>query len=101
MKCLFGTTINFFTLNFISLGVALGAVKTGEFTFEIDGKKYQGFIASGASEDQQAPGELVVHEWWGHNDYPRKRAKELAQAGFVAFAVDMFGQGKSDKSAGT
>jgi dienelactone hydrolase len=37
---------------------------------------------------------LVVHEWWGLNDYARKRADELARAGYVAFAADMYGEGK-------
>jgi dienelactone hydrolase len=37
---------------------------------------------------------LVVHEWWGHNDYARKRANMLAELGYVALAVDMYGDGK-------
>ncbi len=37
---------------------------------------------------------LVVPEWWGNNDYPRKRADMLAELGYVAFAVDMYGDGK-------
>jgi dienelactone hydrolase len=37
----------------------------------------------------------VVHEWWGLNDYARKRAEMLAQAGYVALAVDMYGEGKT------
>jgi dienelactone hydrolase len=41
------------------------------------------------------PGVLVVHEWWGLNDYARSRAKMLAEAGYVAFAIDMFGGGRT------
>jgi dienelactone hydrolase len=37
----------------------------------------------------------VVHEWWGHNDYARKRAKMLAELGYTALAVDMYGDGKT------
>jgi dienelactone hydrolase len=40
------------------------------------------------------PGVLVVHEWWGLNDYARDRARQLAELGYVAFAVDMYGVGK-------
>ncbi len=40
------------------------------------------------------PGVLVVHEWWGLNDYARDRARQLAKLGYVAFAVDMYGKGK-------
>lgn len=39
------------------------------------------------------PGVLVIHEWWGLNDYAKKRAHMLAELGFVAFAADMYGDG--------
>ncbi|MFT5032319.1 MAG: dienelactone hydrolase [Bacteroidia bacterium] len=37
---------------------------------------------------------IVVHEWWGLNDYARSRAKQLADEGCAAIAVDMYGHGK-------
>ena len=37
---------------------------------------------------------LVVHEWWGHNEYTRKRARMLAELGYTALALDMYGDGK-------
>lgn len=40
------------------------------------------------------PGVLVVHEFWGLNDYPRSRARMLAELGYTALAVDMYGEGK-------
>lgn len=40
------------------------------------------------------PGVLVIHEWWGHNDYARKRADMLAKLGYAAFALDMYGTNK-------
>lgn len=40
------------------------------------------------------PGILVVHEWWGLNEYVRERAEQLAALGYVALAVDMYGKGK-------
>jgi dienelactone hydrolase len=46
---------------------------------------------------------LVVHEWWGLNDFAKDRARELAKEGYVAFAVDMYGKGtvtKDPKAAG-
>src|SRR5262249_30021957 len=39
-------------------------------------------------------GALVVHEWWGHNQHARNQAKRLAEAGYVGFALDMYGKGK-------
>ncbi len=55
----------------------------------------KGFIAYDDSTEVKRPGVLVVHEWWGHNEYARKRAKMLAELGYVALAVDMYGDGKS------
>ena len=43
--------------------------------------------------DGARPGVLVIHEWWGLNDYAKKRAHMLAELGFVAFAADMYGDG--------
>jgi dienelactone hydrolase len=37
---------------------------------------------------------VVVHEWWGHNEHARNQAKRLAEAGYVGFALDMYGKGK-------
>lgn len=54
-----------------------------------------GTLALPAGDAASLPGVLVVHEWWGHNDYADRRAKELAEAGYAAFALDMYGPGKS------
>ena len=54
----------------------------------------KGYIAYDDSVSGERPGILVVHEWWGHNDYARKRADMLAELGYTALAVDMYGDGK-------
>ncbi len=56
--------------------------------------KLNGYLAYDAAIKNKRPGILVVHEWWGHNEYARKRADMLAELGYVAFAVDMYGEGK-------
>jgi dienelactone hydrolase len=48
-----------------------------------------------AAKEGKRPAVLVVHEWWGQNDYVRNRAKQLAELGYIAMAVDMFGGGKT------
>ncbi|HEY6563825.1 MAG TPA: dienelactone hydrolase family protein, partial [Pirellulaceae bacterium] len=53
-----------------------------------------GFLAWDDAMDGRRPGVLVVHEWWGLNDYARDRARQLAEMGYVAFAADMYGEGK-------
>ena len=54
----------------------------------------KGFIAYDDSFEDMRPGILIVHEWWGHNEYARKRARMLAELGYVALALDMYGDGK-------
>lgn len=69
-------------------------VQTAVRTYEVDGSELTGFLAKPASDGVKRPAVLVVHEWWGHNDYARRRATELAELGYVAFALDMYGDGK-------
>lgn len=54
-----------------------------------------GFTVYDSSIREKRPAILVVHEWWGQNDYARQRAQQLAELGYVAMAVDMFGNGKN------
>ncbi|MGD9852006.1 MAG: dienelactone hydrolase family protein [Nitrospirales bacterium] len=56
--------------------------------------KLEGVLAWDDSIKSKRPGILIVHEWWGLNDYVRTRAEQLAGLGYVAFAVDMYGKGK-------
>ncbi|MBF0160348.1 MAG: dienelactone hydrolase family protein [Magnetococcales bacterium] len=53
-----------------------------------------GYLAFDETQTGPRPAVLVVHEWWGHNEYARKRANMLAQEGYVALAVDMYGNGQ-------
>jgi dienelactone hydrolase len=54
----------------------------------------KGYLAYDDGIEGRRPGVLVVHEWWGHNAYARKRARMLAELGYTALAVDMYGEGK-------
>ena len=69
-------------------------IRGEEVSYEAGGVKLQGYIAYDANQKGQRPGVVVVHEWWGHNDYARKRARMLAEMGYTALAVDMYGNGK-------
>ena len=64
-------------------------------SYEAGGTVMQGYLAWDDAVDGKRPGILVVHEWWGHNDYARKRAEMLAELGYAALAVDMYGDGKT------
>jgi len=73
---------------------ASAPVVTEEVSYSSGTTSLKGFLAYPAGNDKH-PGVLVVHEWWGLNDYVRKRAKQLAEAGYVALAIDMYGEGKA------
>ena len=66
--------------------------KTVEYT--ADGTLMKGYLAYNDKIEGKRPGVLVVHEWWGLNDYTRRRARMLAELGYTALALDMFGEGK-------
>jgi dienelactone hydrolase len=51
----------------------------------------QGYLVWDDAYTGKRPGIMVVHEWWGLNDYARARADKLAEAGYVACAADMYG----------
>lgn len=70
------------------------AIKEDSVSYTLDGKTYKGYISYESNNKDKRPGVLVVHEWWGLNDYSRGRAKQLAELGYIAMAVDMFGDGK-------
>ena len=65
-----------------------------EVRYSAGGVELVGYLAYDASREDTRPGVLVVHEWWGHNDYTRRRADMLAELGYTALAVDMYGDGK-------
>jgi dienelactone hydrolase len=75
-------------------GGETGPVATKNVSYSAGGTTMTGFLAYPAHASDKRPGVLVVHEWWGLNDYARRRARELAQLGYVALAVDMYGDGK-------
>lgn len=79
-------------LSLASAGSA--AVKSRVVEYSFDGVPLRGYLAWNDGALGKRPGVIVVHEWWGHNDHARSAADRLARAGYVAFALDMFGQGK-------
>jgi dienelactone hydrolase len=70
-------------------------IKEDSISYEIDGKKYNGFVTYNENQKGKRPGIVVVHEWWGLNNYSRMRAKELAKLGYIALAADMYGSGQN------
>lgn len=65
-----------------------------DISYETKSTIMKGYIAHNSAIEGKRPGILVVHEWWGHDEFAREKADELAEMGYVALAVDMYGQGK-------
>jgi dienelactone hydrolase len=82
---------------FVSASVSLGAkIVTKPIAYEHAGTKLEGYLAyddARVAPGNKAAGVLVVPEWWGLNDYTRGRVRQLAELGYVAFGVDMYGAG--------
>ncbi|MFZ5594422.1 MAG: dienelactone hydrolase family protein [Pseudomonadota bacterium] len=76
------------------IAAAQAAVQTQEVDYKAGDTVLKGYLAHDDSIKGKRPGVLVVHEWWGLNEYARKRARMLAELGYVALAVDMYGNGK-------
>src|SRR5688572_5520943 len=69
-------------------------IQTEEVLYPAGAAKLRGFVAWDSDAKGKRPGVLVVHEWWGHDEHVRERARKLAATGHVALAVDMYGDGK-------
>src|SRR4051794_21570260 len=75
-------------------GAAAAKVQTKPIEYRQGDTVLQGFLAWDDAASGKRPGVLVVHEWWGHNQHARNKAIRLAKAGYVGFALDMYGKGK-------
>lgn len=76
-----------------SVAAVSAEIVTETVTYKHGDVVLEGFIAYDNSTDTARPGVLVVHEWTGLNDYTRSRSRQLAELGYLAFAVDIYGEG--------
>ncbi len=81
--------------SFIICNPLSAEVVTKELSYRQGDTEMRGMLAYDDASDEARPGILVVHEWWGQNEYPRERARKLAAMGYTALAVDMYGDGKT------
>ena len=82
----------------ISAG-AQAALHTETVEYKHGGTVLEGYLAYDDAFKGKRPGVMVVHEWWGLNDYIKGRAEQLAKLGYMAFAADMYGKGVHAKTA--
>jgi dienelactone hydrolase len=69
-------------------------LKEENISYKIDSLTMNGYVVYDENISGKRPAVLVVHEWWGLNDYSKRRARELAGLGYIAMAIDMYGNGK-------
>jgi dienelactone hydrolase len=94
--------ISFLSIFLLSIAISCAqepeSKKTGlvekEVEYISDGTVMKGFLVYDGNIEGKRPGVLVVHEWWGNVEYSRIRARMLAELGYTAFALDMYGNGK-------
>ena len=68
-------------------------LKEENIAYTCDGVTMKGYVVYDENSITKRPAVLIVHEWWGLTDYPKFRAIELAKLGYVAMAVDIYGNG--------
>jgi dienelactone hydrolase len=69
-------------------------IKEETISFPADSANLQAFVVYNDSVKGKRPAVIVIPEWWGLNDYPKMRARMLAKLGYVAMALDIYGDGK-------
>lgn len=71
-----------------------------QVSYSAGGADMRGQVAWNDDSEGPRPGVLVVHEWWGNNDYSQSRASKLAELGYAAMSVDMYGEGRTVDNPG-
>ncbi|MFO7857686.1 MAG: dienelactone hydrolase family protein [Ectothiorhodospiraceae bacterium] len=79
----------------LSVAAQAADIQTETVTYPAGDEDMEGFIAYDADVEGKRPAVVVVHEWWGMTEHARDRARELAEAGYTAMAVDMYGGGRT------
>lgn len=96
MKKLLGMlTVFTLILGMVGFAAAEAKIKGMDVKYNVQDVQMKGYLAYDENIKGKRPGVLMVHEWWGLNDYARKRARMLAELGYTALALDMYGGGKT------
>lgn len=75
------------------------AIKTQVVEYKHGDTVLEGYLAYDDSSTARRPAVVVIHEWWGNNEFSRKQAERIASLGYVGFAIDMYGKGVTTTDA--
>lgn len=78
---------------FVGVSPLIAEIKTEVVEYKDGDVTLEGFVAWNTESAKKAPGVLVVHQWMGLTDYEKGRCMQLAELGYVAFALDIYGKG--------
>ncbi len=84
----------------LTTAVAEAKVVSVTIPYRHDDVELEGVLFHDDAKPGKLPAVLVVHEWWGLNDFAREKARGLAELGYAAFAVDMYGKGRATNDPG-
>ncbi len=92
-------SITIYILMLLSIVITANAqkkssIKTESLSYTIGNEKFVSYVAYNDKFTEKRPVVLVVHEWWGLNDYVKRRTCQLAALGYLVIAVDLYGEGK-------
>lgn len=82
------------TTNSTQITKALSGIKEENITFTGDSATMNGYVAFDTGTTAKRGAILILPEWWGMTEYPKMRARELAKLGYIAMAMDIYGNGK-------
>lgn len=69
-------------------------IQTKTLKYTAGGADLESYFACDASVQGKRPGVILLGEWWGMNDYLKRRARQVAELGYAALAADMYGGGR-------
>ena len=88
----------FIVLMFVAATFARAGIRSAPVEYKVGDTTFEGQFFYDDADSAPRRAVLVCHEWWGLNDYAKKRAEQLAQMGYAALAVDVYGKGVNAKT---
>ena len=71
---------------------------SGNYVYHDNNQELIGYLAYDDAQRDKRPAVIVAHDWSGRNDFACDKAKKLAELGYVGFALDIYGEGKTADS---